>query len=128
MAARLIIINRRINIMKTIIAALSATLLLSASNTALAATPAASADKPVATSSVEKKPMAEGEIKKVDKESGKVTIKHGEIKNLDMPPMTMVFRVKDAAMLDKVKAGDKINFSAEKLNGNYTVTEVEAAK
>jgi Cu(I)/Ag(I) efflux system periplasmic protein CusF len=80
------------------------------------------------TVNVEKKEMTEGEIKKIDKESGKVTIKHGEIKNLDMPPMTMVFRMKDAAMLDKVKAGDKINFSAEKLNGNYTVTEVEIAK
>ncbi len=77
---------------------------------------------------VDKKVMTEGEIKKIDKESGKVTIKHGEIKNLDMPPMTMVFRMKDAAMLDKMKAGDKINFSAEKLNGNYTMTEVEIAK
>jgi Cu(I)/Ag(I) efflux system periplasmic protein CusF len=115
-------------IMKTIFTALSATLLLAASNTVFAATPAASTDKPVMVDNVKKKPMAEGEIKKIDKESGKVTIKHGEIKNLDMPPMTMVFRVKDSAVLEKVKVGDKINFSAEKVNGNYTVTEVEAAK
>ncbi len=72
--------------------------------------------------------MTEGEIKKVDKETGKITIKHGEIKNLDMPGMTMVFRVKEPAMLDQVKAGDKVNFSADKINGNITVTKIEAAK
>lgn len=114
--------------MKTIIAAVSTCLLLGASSVVFAATPITSMDKPVAASDVEKKAMAEGEIKKIDKETGKVTIKHGEIKNLDMPPMTMVFRIKDVAMLDKVKAGDKINFSAEKINGNFTVTEIEAAK
>ena len=75
-----------------------------------------------------KVPMTEGEIKKVDKDGGKVTIKHGEIKNLDMPGMTMVFRVKDSAMLDQIKVGDKINFSADKINGNFTVTKMEAAK
>ncbi len=73
-------------------------------------------------------PMADGEIKKVDKEGGKVTIKHGEIKNLDMPGMTMVFRVKEPAMLDQVKVGDKIIFSADKIKGNITVTRIEAAK
>jgi Cu(I)/Ag(I) efflux system periplasmic protein CusF len=114
--------------MKIFIAVLSTTLLISTSITTTAASPAASADKPATSGSVEKPPMTEGEIKKIDKDLGKVTIKHGEIKNLDMPPMTMVFRMKDAAMLDKVKVGDKINFSAEKLNGNFTVTKVEAAK
>ena len=79
---------------------------------------------PVAT----KLPMTDGEIKKVDKEGGKITIKHGEIKNLDMPGMTMVFRVKEPAMLDQVKAGDKVNFSADKINGNITVTKIEALK
>lgn len=72
--------------------------------------------------------LAEGEIRKVDKDAKKITIKHGEIKTLDMPPMTMVFQVKDAAMLDQVKAGDKVRFSAEKLGGAYTVTRIEAAK
>jgi Cu/Ag efflux protein CusF len=72
--------------------------------------------------------MAEGEVRKVDKEQRKVTVKHGEIKNLEMPPMTMVFRVKDAALLDKVKEGDKIMFSAEKLEGNITITQIEAKK
>ncbi|MBL8525754.1 MAG: copper-binding protein [Betaproteobacteria bacterium] len=76
----------------------------------------------------EKGLMAVGEVKKVDKEAGKVTIKHGEIKNLDMPAMTMVFRVKEAAMLDQLKTGDKIQFAADKIDGNFTVTKVEIAK
>lgn len=114
--------------MKIFIAVLSTTLLIISSTTTSAAPPAAVMGKPAPSGSVEKGPMTEGEIRKIDKDSGKVTIKHGEIKNLDMPPMTMVFRMKDAAMLDKVKVGDKISFSAEKLNGNFTVTELEAAK
>ena len=72
--------------------------------------------------------LAQGEVKKVDKDAGKVTIKHGPLTTLDMPPMTMVFRVKDAAMLDQVKAGDKIRFKAEKVGGNYTVTEYQPAQ
>ena len=72
--------------------------------------------------------LSEGEVRKVDKDTGKVTIKHGPLENLGMPAMTMVFQVKDPAMLDQVKAGDKINFIAEKVGGQYTVTRVEAAK
>jgi Cu/Ag efflux protein CusF len=72
--------------------------------------------------------MSDGEIKKVDKEAGKLTIKHGELKNLGMPGMTMVFKAKDAAMLDKVKEGDKVRFVAEKVGGALTVTSIEAAK
>ena len=72
--------------------------------------------------------LSEGEVRKVDKESGKVTIKHGPLANLDMPPMTMVFRVKEPAMLDQVKAGDAIRFKAEKIGGNYTVTELQPGK
>ncbi len=72
--------------------------------------------------------LADGEVKKVDKGAGKVTIKHGPLKTLDMPPMTMVFRVKDPAMLEKLKAGDNIKFKAEKVGGNFTVTEVQPAK
>ena len=68
---------------------------------------------------------ADGEIKKVDKASGKLTIKHGELKNLGMGAMTMVFRAKDAAMLDKVKAGDKVRFTVESANGAMTVTALE---
>jgi Cu(I)/Ag(I) efflux system protein CusF len=72
--------------------------------------------------------LSEGEVRKVDKDTGKVTIKHGPLVNLGMPAMTMVFQVKDPAMLDQVKAGDKINFIAEKVGGQYTVTRVEAVK
>ena len=73
-------------------------------------------------------PKSSGEVKKVDKSSGKVTIKHGPIDNLGMPAMTMVFRVKDPAMLDQMKEGDKINFVAEKVNGAITVIQAEPAK
>jgi Cu(I)/Ag(I) efflux system protein CusF len=72
--------------------------------------------------------MADGEVRKVDKDAKKLTIKHGEIKNLDMPPMTMVFQVKDAAILDKVKAGDKIRFVAQKSDTGFVVTDLQAAK
>ena len=72
--------------------------------------------------------MSEGEIKKVDKETGKLTIKHGELKNLSMPGMTMMFKVKDPGMLDQVKQGDKVRFMADKVNGALTVTAIEVAK
>ena len=69
--------------------------------------------------------MSSGEVKKVDKSAGKLTIKHGPLQNIGMDAMTMVFRVKDPAMLDQVKAGDKINFVAEEPNGQLTVTKLE---
>ena len=72
--------------------------------------------------------MTEGEIRKVDKDTKKITIKHGEIKNLDMPGMTMLFQVKDLAMLDMVKPGDKVKFRAEKAGGGIVVTEIQVAK
>ena len=72
--------------------------------------------------------MTDGEVRRVDKEAAKLTIKHGEIKNLDMPPMTMVFRVKDATLLDKVKAGDKVRFRAEKEGSAFVVTAIEPAR
>ncbi len=71
--------------------------------------------------------MTEGEIRKVDKENRKLTIKHGEIKNLDMPGMTMVFQVNDAAMLEQVKAGDKIRFKVERKGASLVVTEIQPA-
>ena len=71
--------------------------------------------------------MTDGEVRKVDKEAKKLTIKHGEIKNLDMPPMTMVFQVKDGAMLDNVRVGDKVRFVAEKAASGYVVTAIEPA-
>ncbi len=72
--------------------------------------------------------MTEAEVRKVDMAQGKVTLKHGEIKNLDMPPMTMVFAVKDKAMLDGVKPGDKVRIKAADQNGKITVIEMTPAK
>ena len=72
--------------------------------------------------------LSEGEVRKVDKSAKKITIKHGPLANLDMPGMTMVFQVKDPAMLDQVKAGDNVKFRAEKIAGAYTVTRIEPAK
>lgn len=69
-----------------------------------------------------------GEVRKVDKEQGKVTLRHGPLQNLDMPAMTMVFRVADPKLLDGVKEGDRVNFTAEKVNGTYTVKSLETAK
>ena len=73
--------------------------------------------------------LADGEIRKVDRKAGTVTIKHGPIAAIDMPAMTMVFQVKDAAMLKKVKAGDKVKFQAEmRAGGKATVTKIEPVK
>jgi Cu(I)/Ag(I) efflux system periplasmic protein CusF len=72
--------------------------------------------------------MVDGQITKVDQSAGKLTIKHGPIKKFDMDGMTMVFRAQDPAMLKSVKAGDKIKFEADKINGQFTVTKMEKAK
>ncbi|MEP7207036.1 MAG: copper-binding protein [Casimicrobiaceae bacterium] len=72
--------------------------------------------------------MTEGEVRKVDKDAKKITIKHGEIANLGMPPMTMVFQVKDPAALAQLKQGDKIRFRVEKEGSSMVVTQLEPAK
>ena len=72
--------------------------------------------------------MIDAEVRKVDKETSKITLSHGDIKQLDMPPMTMVFGVNDPALLDKVKAGDKVQFSAEGTGGAFTIIEIDLAK
>jgi len=69
--------------------------------------------------------VTEGEVRKNDKGAKRITLKHGEIKNLEMPCMTMAFQVKDAALLDKIKAGDKVMFTAEKADGAIVVTSIE---
>ena len=69
--------------------------------------------------------LSDGEIRKVDKDAKKLTIRHGPLENLGMPAMTMVFQVSDAAMLDTVKVGDNVKFSADKIGGAYTVTQLE---
>lgn len=68
----------------------------------------------------------DGEVKKVDAEAGKVTLKHGEIKNLDMPAMPqMSYRVSDPSWLKSLQVGDKVKFSADKVNGQFTITALE---
>jgi Cu/Ag efflux protein CusF len=73
-------------------------------------------------------PQTEGEVRKIDTAAGKITLKHAEIKNLDMPAMSMAYAVKDPAMLQKVKAGDKVNFTVDKINGAFTVVSIEPRK
>jgi Cu(I)/Ag(I) efflux system protein CusF len=70
-------------------------------------------------------PMISGKVEKVDVSAGKITIDHGPIKNLDMEGMTMVFRVQDPALLKQVKAGDKVQFTADRVNGQITVTSIK---
>jgi len=89
---------------------------------AIGASGAADAPKAAAT------PLSTGEVTRIDKAAGKITIKHGPLANLDMPAMTMAFPVKDAAWLEQVKTGDRIRFVAENVGGALTVTRLEAAK
>ena len=90
----------------------------SAANTSAAAAPAPDAAAV----------MTAGEITRVDTRTGKLTIRHEEIKNLDMPPMTMVFGLKDAAQAAQFKPGDKVRFHVEDNNGALTITRIEAAQ
>ena len=69
--------------------------------------------------------LTEGEVKKVDKEAGKITLRHGEIRNLNMAAMTMVLRVQDPAMLEQVQVGDKVKFAAERVNGAFTIVQLQ---
>jgi Cu/Ag efflux protein CusF len=82
----------------------------------------------IAAAASEAAALSEGEIRRVDKEAKKLTIRHGPLANLDMPPMTMVFQVKDPAVVDQLKPGDKVRFRAEKIGGSYTVTQIESAQ
>ena len=87
-------------------------------------TAAAPASEGTASKKMDPKDMSEAEVRKIDKDAKKVTLKHGPIKNLDMPGMTMVFQVKDAALLDKLVAGEKILFTAEQQQGAFVVVNV----
>ena len=80
------------------------------------------------TSPVSQAETSEAEVRKVDLGAGKVTLRHGEIKNLGMPPMTMVFQVKDRAFLNGLKAGDSVKFTADKIKGAYTVLSIEVVQ
>jgi Cu/Ag efflux protein CusF len=72
--------------------------------------------------------LADGEVRKIDREARKITLKHGEIKSIDMPPMTMVFQVRDVALLDAVKPGDRVKFAVEMVGSSFVVTEISAVK
>src|SRR5215207_1838784 len=85
----------------------------------VSAIPAAWATSHLASSTA----LTEGEVRKVDKDARKITIKH-----LEMPPMTMVFVVKDEAMLERVKQGDKVQFTADNVGGVFTVTSIDPVK
>ena len=106
--------------------------LLTLSALALLAPVSAMADeahhKPAAAAGAAAADMTDGEVRKVDMEGSKITLKHADIKSLDMPGMTMVFVVKDKAMLDKLKTGDKVKFKAINDAGKFTVTEIQPAK
>jgi len=69
-----------------------------------------------------------GEVRKIDKAAGKITIKQGAMPRLDMPPMTMDYRVKNKAMLDHLKPGDKIKFAADSVGSEFTVLRLEKVK
>ena len=80
------------------------------------------------TAAVSKAPSSEGEVRKVNKTDGTMTLRHGPLENLGMPPMTMTFRVKDPAMLEQVKEGDKVRFVADSVNGKLTLVQLEAVR
>ena len=83
---------------------------------------------PPAASPAAAAPMSDAVVRKIDTAAGKITLKHGPIANLDMPPMTMVFRVQPPTLLDKVKVGDTVKFRAEHIGGQMVVTAIEKAQ
>ena len=83
--------------------------------------------QPVIPPAVQASAMSEGVVRKIDAANGKITLKHGPIVNLDMPGMTMVFRVQPPELLNTVKVGDTVKFHAESISGTYTVTAIQAA-
>ena len=115
-------------------APLAASLLVLGTGSALAqATAAAAADShsshhpAAAASTTPQAELSEGEITRWDPRTLRLTLKHGEIKNLEMPPMTMVFRVADASVVGDLKPGDKVRFRAEQVSGAYHVQRIEKA-
>ena len=88
----------------------------------------AAATLPIAAFAQATLPAVEAEVRKVDLDRNNITLKHGDIPNVDMPAMTMVFRVKDSALLQKVKAGDKVKFTVDKVDETLTVMSIEVEK
>ena len=113
---------------------LAASLLVLGTGSALAQAPAAAAadshsshHPAAAASTAPQAELSEGEITRWDPRTLRLTLKHGEIKNLEMPPMTMVFRVADASVVGDLKPGDKVRFRAEQVSGAYHVQRIERA-
>ena len=115
-------------------APLAASLLVLGTGSALAQAPAAAAadshsshHPAAAASTAPQAELSEGEITRWDPRTLRLTLKHGEIKNLEMPPMTMVFRVADASVVGDLKPGDKVRFRAEQISGAYHVQRIDKA-
>ena len=113
---------------------LAASLLVLGTGSALAQAPAAAAadshsshHPAAAASTTPQAELSEGEITRWDPRTLRLTLKHGEIKNLEMPPMTMVFRVADASVVGDLKPGDKVRFRAEQVSGAYHVQRIDKA-
>lgn len=98
-----------------------------ASTAVAAEPPVAGATVPQVTSP-DALPWVDAEVRRIDKSAKKITLRHGPIPNLDMPPMSMVFQVRDAAWLEQFKAGDRVRFSADKVGGAYVVMQIEPAR
>ena len=106
----------------------AAALLAGSAGVAMAASDAQTLPSGATASPVVSTKLTSGEVRKIDTEQGKLTIKHEAIENLQMPGMTMVFKATDTAMLQKLQVGDKIQFAAEKANGALVITTIQAAK
>ena len=106
-------------------------LLLTLALSAIGAAPAPAANAQAAASTAAPadvaKELADGEVRRIDKGQGKVNLRHGEIRSLDMPPMSMWFVLKDPTWADSLKAGDKVRFLAEKVGTQYTIIQIEPA-
>ena len=87
--------------------------------------PAAAVTSASSETSTNGLPWTEAEVRRIDAAAGKISLKHGEIKNLDMPPMTMVFQLQDKALLGPLKTGDRVRFTADRVNGSYTVVDIQ---
>ncbi len=93
---------------------------------ALAVAPPLHAE-PVTPPAAQASAMSEGVVRRIDAANAKITLRHGPIVNLDMPPMSMVFRVQPPELLGGIKVGDKVRFHAEDIDGAYTVTAIQPA-
>jgi Cu(I)/Ag(I) efflux system periplasmic protein CusF len=93
-------------------------------------TPASSADHTAhhPATATAAAPQSDGEVRKIDLAQAKVTLRHGPLANLDMPPMTMVFKAADPKLLQGLKEGDKVKFTAERIGGVFTVTAIQVAR